>query len=200
MKSPSMKRLINRFDYDEVFGTVLNRFCVQAADGPSADRLRQGRADARLPGYSRYGALRRTRLSESGRHGRMPRVTTSSPNSSRCWISRTWCRTPGKNLGLKVEIDHLPDPRVEAEAALLQREALQADRPRTAAAPALRFAARFADEHRHQVSRPHRSVTLPAAGQLAEPRNDRRIQTNIAAGVSAGASHTGAAAVKETKN
>lgn len=26
-------RLINRFDYDEVFGTVLNRFCVQAAIG-----------------------------------------------------------------------------------------------------------------------------------------------------------------------
>ena len=25
--------LINRFDYDEVFGTVLNRFCVQAAIG-----------------------------------------------------------------------------------------------------------------------------------------------------------------------
>ena len=24
-------RLINRFDYDEIFGTVLNRFCVQAA-------------------------------------------------------------------------------------------------------------------------------------------------------------------------
>jgi UDP-sulfoquinovose synthase len=23
--------LINRFDYDEVFGTVLNRFCVRAA-------------------------------------------------------------------------------------------------------------------------------------------------------------------------
>ena len=26
-------RLMNRFDYDEVFGTVLNRFCVQAAIG-----------------------------------------------------------------------------------------------------------------------------------------------------------------------
>jgi len=25
--------LINRLDYDEVFGTVLNRFCVQAAIG-----------------------------------------------------------------------------------------------------------------------------------------------------------------------
>ncbi len=35
----------------------------------------------------------------------------------------------GKELGLKVEIDHLPDPRVESRRALLQRQALQADRP-----------------------------------------------------------------------
>ena len=49
--------LINRFDYDEVFGTVLNRFCVAGGDRTSADRLRQGRADAGLPGYSRHGAL-----------------------------------------------------------------------------------------------------------------------------------------------
>ncbi len=27
------ERLVNRFDYDEVFGTVLNRFCIQAAIG-----------------------------------------------------------------------------------------------------------------------------------------------------------------------
>ena len=27
------KRLLNRFDYDDVFGTALNRFCVQAAIG-----------------------------------------------------------------------------------------------------------------------------------------------------------------------
>ena len=34
MKPRSMKHSINRFDYDDVFGTVLNRFfCVQAATG-----------------------------------------------------------------------------------------------------------------------------------------------------------------------
>ena len=31
MKPDLDEALINRFDYDEVFGTVLNRFCVQAA-------------------------------------------------------------------------------------------------------------------------------------------------------------------------
>ena len=30
---PARRRLLTRFDYDEVFGTVLNRFCVQAVVG-----------------------------------------------------------------------------------------------------------------------------------------------------------------------
>src|ERR1700739_1673716 len=34
--------LINRFDYDDVFGTVLNRFCVQAAIGQPLTVYGQG--------------------------------------------------------------------------------------------------------------------------------------------------------------
>ena len=49
--------LINRFDYDEVFGTVLNRFCVQAAVGHPLTVYGNGRPDARIPGHSRHGAL-----------------------------------------------------------------------------------------------------------------------------------------------
>ena len=58
--------LINRFDYDEVFGTVLNRFCAQAALGLSADGIRQRWPDARLPRHSRHGSLHRDRLPEPG--------------------------------------------------------------------------------------------------------------------------------------
>src|SRR5438445_5373353 len=32
-ETPYDEALINRFDYDEVFGTVLNRFCTEAAVG-----------------------------------------------------------------------------------------------------------------------------------------------------------------------
>ena len=32
-KGPGPPRLVNRFDYDDIFGTALNRFCVQAACG-----------------------------------------------------------------------------------------------------------------------------------------------------------------------
>ena len=34
-------RLLTRFDYDDVFGTALNRFCLQAVIGHPADGLRQ---------------------------------------------------------------------------------------------------------------------------------------------------------------
>ena len=66
--------LINRFDYDEVFGTVLNRFCVAGRDRASAHRLRQGRPDARVPRYSRHRPLHRDCLPQSRRARRMPRL------------------------------------------------------------------------------------------------------------------------------
>ena len=49
--------LINRFDYDEVFGTVLEPLLRAGGHRPAVDGLWQGRTDARLSGYSRHGAL-----------------------------------------------------------------------------------------------------------------------------------------------
>ena len=64
--------LINRFDYDEVFGTVLNRFCIAGGGRASAHGLRQGRTDPRLPRHSRHRSLHRNCLPESGRSRRVP--------------------------------------------------------------------------------------------------------------------------------
>ena len=84
--------LINRFDYDEIFGTVLNRFCVQAAVRASADGVRRGRADARISGYSRHGALHRDRVPESGGARRMPRVQPVHRAVFGAGTGATWCR------------------------------------------------------------------------------------------------------------
>ena len=54
------ERLATSFHYDEVFGTALNRFCVQAVAGIPLTVYGQGRADARLPEHPRHLALRRT--------------------------------------------------------------------------------------------------------------------------------------------
>ena len=102
--------LINRFDYDEVFGTVLNRFCVQAAVGSSADGVRQGRANPRLSGHSRHGALHRDCLPESRGRRASAGCSISSPSSSRCWNWRTWCSAAGQKAGAQRRDRALPRP------------------------------------------------------------------------------------------
>ena len=66
--------LINRFDYDEVFGTVLNRFCAQAAVGHPLTVYGKGGQTRGYPRYSRYRALHRNCLPESRADRRMPRI------------------------------------------------------------------------------------------------------------------------------
>ena len=84
--------LINRFDYDEVFGTVAESLLRAGGGRASAHGLRQGRTDARLPRYSRYRALHRDRLSDIRRSPASAASSTSSPSSSRSWSWPRWCR------------------------------------------------------------------------------------------------------------
>jgi UDP-sulfoquinovose synthase len=105
---------INRFDYDDVFGTVLNRFCVQAAIAHP---------------LTVYGKGRQTRgfldLRDTIRCVELACLHPASPGECRIFNQFTeqfsvlelaqMVQTAGAKLGLKVAIEHLPDPRVEAE-------------------------------------------------------------------------------------
>jgi UDP-sulfoquinovose synthase len=106
--------LINRFDYDEVFGTVLNRFCAQAAIGYP------------LTVYGKGGQTRGfLDIRDTVRCIEIACQNPAKPGEFRVFNQFTeqftvlqlaeMVRHAGKELGLKVEIDHLPDPRVEAE-------------------------------------------------------------------------------------
>ena len=64
------ERLINRFDYDGDYGTVLNRFLMQAASQLSADRARHWRPDPRFHQHPGHGALHRARHAEPAATGR----------------------------------------------------------------------------------------------------------------------------------
>ena len=176
--------LINRFDYDEVFGTVLNRFCVQAAVGHP------------LTVYGKGGQTRGfLDIRDTVRCIELACLNPANPGECRVFNQFTeqfsvlelakWCRTAAGKMGMHVEIQHIAAPRVEAEAALLQRQAFQADRSRPAAALSFRFAAGFADEYRDEVSGPHRHFAVSAAGALAiKPRNERKARSVSAAAVS----------------
>jgi UDP-sulfoquinovose synthase len=106
--------LINRFDYDEVFGTVLNRFCAQAAVGHP------------LTVYGHGGQTRGfLDIRDTVRCIEIACSNPAAPGECRVFNQFTeqfsvlnlahLVQHAGTELGLKVEVEHLPDPRVEAE-------------------------------------------------------------------------------------
>jgi UDP-sulfoquinovose synthase len=107
--------LINRFDYDDVFGTVLNRFCIQAATGQP------------LTVYGKGGQTRGfLDIRDTVRCVELACLNPADAGECRVYNQFTEqfsvldlarrVQMAGRDLGLQVEIDHLPDPRVEAES------------------------------------------------------------------------------------
>ncbi len=106
--------LINRFDYDEIFGTALNRFCIEAAAGHP---------------ITVYGKGGQTRgfldIRDTIRCVEIACLNPADPGEFRVFNQFTeqfsvlelaqMVQAAARKLGLKAEIDHLPDPRVEAE-------------------------------------------------------------------------------------
>lgn len=106
--------LINRFDYDEVFGTVLNRFCVQAA------------VKHPLTVYGKGGQTRGyIDIRDTVRCIELACMNPAARGECRVYNQFTeqftvlqlahMVQDVAKRVGLKVEIDHLADPRVELE-------------------------------------------------------------------------------------
>jgi len=106
--------LINRFDYDEVFGTVLNRFCAQAALGyPLTVYGKGGQTRGFLDIQDTVRCLEIACHNPASK-GEM-RVYNQFTEQFSVLELAQMVQKAGKEIGLKVEIDHLPDPRVELE-------------------------------------------------------------------------------------
>jgi UDP-sulfoquinovose synthase len=106
--------LINRLDYDGVFGTALNRFCIQAAIGHP---------------LTVYGTGGQTRafldIRDTVRCVELAIATPAEPGKFRVFNQFTelfgigdlamMVKKAGTMLGLNVEVTHLENPRVEME-------------------------------------------------------------------------------------
>jgi UDP-sulfoquinovose synthase len=106
--------LVNRFDYDEVFGTALNRFCVQAAIGHPLTVYGKGgqtRGFLDIRDTVRCIELACTNPPALGEY----RVFNQFTEQFSVLQLAQMVASAGSKLGLNVSIDHLPDPRVEAE-------------------------------------------------------------------------------------
>jgi len=107
-------RLATRFDYDECFGTVLNRFCVQAVAGH------------RLTVYGEGGQTRGyLNIRDTLNCVMLSALNPPAPGDYRVFnqfterfgvleLAERVARVAG-GLGLPVEVDHIPNPRIERQ-------------------------------------------------------------------------------------
>jgi len=106
--------LVNRFDYDDVFGTALNRFCVQAAiQHPITVYGKGGQTRGFLDIRDTVRCIELACLNPATR-GEF-RVFNQFTEQFSVLELAQMVQIAGGRLGLDVTIDHLPDPRVEAE-------------------------------------------------------------------------------------
>ncbi len=106
--------LINRFDYDGVFGTALNRFCVQAAAGHPLTVHGEGgqtRGFLDLRDTVRCVELAALHPAESGE---MRVFNQFTEQFSVLELAERVERT-ARRMGLDAQVKHVPNPRVEKE-------------------------------------------------------------------------------------
>jgi UDP-sulfoquinovose synthase len=106
--------LLNRFDYDEIFGTALNRFCVQAAiQHPLTVYGKGGQTRGFLDIRDTVRCIELACLHPAAECEF--RVFNQFTEQFSVLQLAQMVQAAGEKLGLNVPVDHLPDPRVEAE-------------------------------------------------------------------------------------
>ncbi|QYJ14483.1 hypothetical protein Rxycam_00279 [Rubrobacter xylanophilus DSM 9941] len=108
------ERLINRFDYDEVFGTVLNRFCIQAAIGHPLTVYGKGgqtRGFLDIRDTVRCIELAIDNPPEEGEYRVFNQFTEEFSVRE---LAEKVVEASAK-LGVEARVENLPNPRVEAE-------------------------------------------------------------------------------------
>jgi UDP-sulfoquinovose synthase len=106
--------LVNRFDYDECFGTVLNRFCVQAAIGrPLSVFGKGGQTRGFLNIRDTIQCVELT-VNDAPRAGEY-RVFNQFTEQFSVRDLATIVQRAGQQIGWKVDVESIADPRVEKE-------------------------------------------------------------------------------------
>jgi UDP-sulfoquinovose synthase len=108
------ERLATRFDYDETFGTALNRFCLQAVIGhPLTVYGRGGQSRGYLNIVDTLRCVELAALNPPA-EGEYRVFNQFTETFSIMQLAETVARA-GREVGLDVKLEHLENPRVEAE-------------------------------------------------------------------------------------
>ncbi|MFN5854563.1 MAG: UDP-sulfoquinovose synthase [Pseudanabaenaceae cyanobacterium] len=111
----SDERLINRLDYDGVFGTALNRFCIQAAVGHPLTVYGEGGQTRGFLDIRDTVRCIEIAINNPAEKGQM-RVYNQFTELFSVKDLALMVQKAGASLGLKVEVNHVPNPRVELES------------------------------------------------------------------------------------
>jgi len=108
-------RLLTRFDYDEIFGTTLNRFCLQAVIGHPLTVYGSG---GQTRGYLNIlDTIQCVELAATNPPGPGEyRVFNQFTEQFTVLELAELVARAGKEVGLQVTIDHVDNPRIEAES------------------------------------------------------------------------------------
>lgn len=108
------ERLVTRFDYDELFGTALNRFCVQAVIGhPVTVYGKGGQTRGFLNIRDTLQCVELATLNPAG-PGEMRVFNQFTETFTLMELAQT-VQEAGSHLGYEVEVVNSENPRVEAE-------------------------------------------------------------------------------------
>ncbi|HEX2088549.1 MAG TPA: NAD-dependent epimerase/dehydratase family protein [Actinomycetota bacterium] len=107
-------RLATRFDYDEIFGTALNRFCLQAVIGhPLTVYGRGGQTRGYLNIVDTLQCVELATMNPANRGEYRVFNQFTEQFSVNDLAERV--QTAGREYGLDVRVDHVDNPRVEME-------------------------------------------------------------------------------------
>jgi UDP-sulfoquinovose synthase len=108
------ERLITRFDYDEIFGTVLNRFCLQAVIGHPLTVYGSGHQTRGFLNIRDTLACVELAVHNPAEAGEF-RVFNQFTEQFSVLELAELVKGAGEHLGYEVSIDHVENPRVEKE-------------------------------------------------------------------------------------
>ncbi len=106
--------LINRLDYDGVFGTALNRFCIQAAIGHPLTVYGKGGQTRGFLDIRDTVRCIEIAINNPAERGEF-RVFNQFTELFSVGDLALMVQKAGSAMGLKVEVDHIENPRVEKE-------------------------------------------------------------------------------------
>ena len=110
----SDERLITRFDYDELFGTVLNRFCLQAVIGHPLTVYGEGNQTRSFLNIRDTLACVEIAVTNPAAAGEF-RVFNQFTEQFSVMQLAELVKEAGAHLGYEVDIQHYDNPRVEKE-------------------------------------------------------------------------------------